>query len=209
MSAPKGETVSTCGYVCPCGRHPIPGRHAGPGPSKNDCPGFATTQIRIPPMRLSAALLSSLCLHAVFIFGPAWFAARPPPAPQPKIEVRLQMPQEALTMAESVSTNPTTPPAPQIAPSTPHARKGVPLRQAQAALTPHLFYPPDAVARGQEGEVILLLSMTDSGQLSSVEIARSSGHALLDQAALDAARQIGSLPGSKRQLLFPVSFRLQ
>jgi TonB family protein len=45
--------------------------------------------------------------------------------------------------------------------------------------------------------------------LPTVEIARGSGHALLDQAALDAARRIGSLPGTKRQMLFPVSFRLQ
>jgi TonB family protein len=44
--------------------------------------------------------------------------------------------------------------------------------------------------------------------LTGVEIARSSGHAVLDQAALDATRRIGSLPGSKQQLLFPVSFRL-
>jgi hypothetical protein len=32
---------------------------------------------------------------------------------------------------------------------------------------------------------------------------------VLDQAALDAARRIGTLPGNPRQTLFPVSFRLQ
>jgi protein TonB len=82
------------------------------------------------------------------------------------------------------------------------------LRRAQAAVSRHLYYPPEAVAKGLEGEVILLLTLSTSGQLTGVEIARSSGHALLDQAALDAARRIGGLPGSKRQLLFPIRFRL-
>lgn len=164
-------------------------------------------------MRLYAAIFSSLCLHAALILGPAWFATRPAPAPQPKIEARLLMPEEALTTAENVSTvaTPQDAPivAPIVAPPKPQVLKGASLRQAQAALTRHLYYPADAVARGLEGEVILLLTMTDSGQLGSVEIARSSGHALLDQAAQDAARRLGSLPGSKRQMLFPVSFRLQ
>ncbi len=57
--------------------------------------------------------------------------------------------------------------------------------------------------------MILLLSLAENGQLISASIARSSGHALLDQAALDAARNIGVLPGNPRQTLFPVSFRLQ
>jgi protein TonB len=94
-------------------------------------------------------------------------------------------------------------------PPKPGTLRGASLRRAEAALTRHLFYPPEAVARGIEGEVILLLTLTDSGQLAGVDIARGSGHALLDQAALDAARRIGSLPGTKRQMLFPVSFRLQ
>jgi protein TonB len=65
------------------------------------------------------------------------------------------------------------------------------------------------VAQGLEGDVILLLNLSDNGQLVSASIARSSGHAILDQAALDAARHIGALPGNPRQTLFPVSFRLQ
>jgi protein TonB len=90
----------------------------------------------------------------------------------------------------------------------PQRLEGGSLRRAQAALSQHLFYPPDAIARGLEGDVILLLTLAPNGQLASAEIARSSGHALLDQAALDAARHIGMLPGNPRQTLFPVKFRL-
>ncbi len=160
-------------------------------------------------MRLYVALFTSLCLHAALIVGPAWFTTRPATAPQPTIEVRLVTPEDAPTIAENVSTLATAQDAPVIAPPRPQVLKGNSLRQAQAALTRYLFYPPDAIARGLEGEVILLLTMNDSGQLSSVDIARSSGHALLDRAAQDAARQLGNLPGSGRQMLFPVSFRLQ
>lgn len=112
-------------------------------------------------------------------------------------------------MADNVSTTPSTPDVVKEPSPTPQALQGAALRRAEAELTRHLFYPPEAIALGIEGEVILLLTLTASGQLASVDIARSSGHALLDQAALDAARRIGKLPGTKRQMLFPVSFRLQ
>jgi protein TonB len=83
------------------------------------------------------------------------------------------------------------------------------LQHAQAALSKHLFYPPAAVEQGLEGDVVLLLALDENGRILTAEIATSSGHALLDQAALDAARQIGALPGNPRQTLLPVSFRLQ
>lgn len=76
-------------------------------------------------------------------------------------------------------------------------------------LSKHLFYPPPAVSQGLEGEVVLLLTLDTAGRIRALEIAKSSGHALLDQAALDAARHIGALPGNPRQTLLPVTFRLQ
>ena len=160
-------------------------------------------------MRLHTALSTSICLHALIILGPAWFATRPPATPQARIEARLLPPEELATTAESLSTTAMPSDATMALPPEPGTLRGASLRRAEAALTRHLFYPAEAVARGIEGEVILLLTMTDSGQLAAVDIARGSGHALLDQAALDAARRIGSLPGTKRQMLFPVSFRLQ
>ncbi len=160
-------------------------------------------------MPLFAALMLSLMLHATLILGPAWLAAQPRPAPQPRIEARLLVPDEPLTAAETVSTTAASTRLAPERPLPPRPLLGESLRRAEVALTRHLFYPPEAVSRGLEGEVVLLLTLTDSGQLALVEIARSSGHAVLDQAALDAARRIGSLPGNKRQMLFPVRFRLQ
>lgn len=162
-------------------------------------------------MRITLALLLSILLHAALIVSPNWLAARQRPMSRPLVEARLLQPAApADAIAEAVSTEatPETLPPPST-PAPPRTLKGQSLRRAQSALSEHLFYPPQAVAQGLEGEVILLLTLSEGGQLITASIARSSGHALLDQAALDAARRIGALPGNPRQTLFPVRFSLQ
>lgn len=47
-------------------------------------------------------------------------------------------------------------------------------------------YPDEAVRRGEQGAVILLINISPEGLASSVDIARSSGFNLLDRAARDA-----------------------
>lgn len=163
-------------------------------------------------MPLILALLLSLALHVTLILAPDWLTPSQPTVATARVEARLVTPAKPLPAAEAVSTEAEPVDAAAVAPSPPTRptpmQRGA-LHRAQAALSKHLFYPPEAIARGLEGEVILLLTLSESGQLVSVAIARSSGHSLLDQAALDAARHIGTLPGNSRQTLFPVSFRLQ
>ena len=84
---------------------------------------------------------------------------------------------------------------------------------AAAARKPRLdnamtFYPPEAVARGIEGETILMLRYTADGKLLEARIARSSGHAILDQAALRAVRATPRVSDGQREILFPVTFAL-
>lgn len=161
-------------------------------------------------MPLQLALLTSLALHVLLIVGPIWLAAQPPPPPASAIAARLLPAPAPESIAEAVSTTPSPAEAlPRPPVVTPRRLQGAALQRAQAALSKHLFYPPQAVAQGLEGEVMLLLTLAENGQLVSAAVARSSGHAILDQAALDAARHIGALPGNPRQTLFPVSFRLQ
>ncbi len=161
-------------------------------------------------MRLYFALLLSLTLHAALIVAPAMLAAKKRPPPIPVLEAHLLRPPPAESAAEAVSSRP-APEDPRLQPAAPvpRALRGGALRRAQSAFSEHLFYPPQAVAQGLEGDVVLLLTLSDGGRLLTASIARSSGHALLDQAALDAAQRIGALPGNPRQTLFPVSFRLQ
>ena len=50
-------------------------------------------------------------------------------------------------------------------------------------------YPPRAHRRGLEGRVLLLLRIGARGKVLRAELAKSSGHALLDEAALRQARR--------------------
>ena len=73
---------------------------------------------------------------------------------------------------------------------------------------PMHFYPPEAVARGIEGETILILRYAADGRLLDARVARSSGHAILDQAALRAVRATPRITDGPREVLFPVTFAL-
>jgi len=159
-------------------------------------------------MPLHFSLLLSLVLHAVVILPLLDRSTTRSPLPRPAIEARLLPEAPADTVAESLSSVPDIAPAPPPA-APPKPMRGTALHRAQSALSQHLFYPQEAIRRGMEGEVVLLLMLDASGRVESAEIARSSGHALLDGAALDAARRMGALPGNPRQTLFPVSFHLE
>ena len=125
-------------------------------------------------------------------------------------EALLKNTLDAETPAPEVQ--PARPPAPPQAasrvPSRPTPKKDV--QAAQRKLSQHVFYPPEAVARGLEGEVRLIVKLAADGQIDDVLLAASSGHALLDNAAIRAAYAMGTLAGtSGRELIVPVYFRLQ
>ncbi len=164
----------------------------------------------VPPIPLPFALLVSLCIHAVALAPQIVPRSRElPPKSQHPLEVQLPG-LEPLDIASNVSTESAavTPPAPAPETAKPTLARGRILQRTQSALAKHLLYPPEAVERGIEGEVLLLLVLDAGSRISSAEIARSSGHAILDQAALNAARAINALPGNPRQTLLPVRFRL-
>jgi protein TonB len=83
-------------------------------------------------------------------------------------------------------------------------------RQANAQMAQELLYPPEAIARGLEGQALVLLFLDASGNAIAARLEASSGHALLDAAAVRAARTLHSLPDSApREALLPVRFRLR
>ena len=55
----------------------------------------------------------------------------------------------------------------------------------------------------------LLVRLTPDGRVDDVSVAASSGHAILDNAAIKAAYAMGALPGGPRELILPVIFQLQ
>ena len=63
---------------------------------------------------------------------------------------------------------------------------------------------------GLEGEVRLILAVADDGSITAVTVALSSGHAILDKAAVRAAWSMGKVNWAhSRELILPVIFRLE
>lgn len=169
-------------------------------------------------VRLFAALALSLSLHVLpFLPGmlvqPARPTATPPiqaalrslpptPAPPPA----LQLPEPPPKKAEPARAHRQTPPAPN-APRTWTQSVREQLKKLDAA---GQFYPAEAIARGLEGEALVLLVIDESGQVVAARIEQGSGHAILDEAALRAARSLKSLPAdAPRQTVLPIRFRLK
>ncbi len=79
---------------------------------------------------------------------------------------------------------------------------------------PKPAYPAEARQRRQQGLVVLTVFITGEGRPQRVDVTQSSGHVLLDEAALGAVRQwqftparIGNLPIAS-QVEVPIRFKL-
>jgi protein TonB len=175
------------------------------------------------PPRLILAFSLSLILHlAVPLWDALEFAA--PTIPSPPLRAELRPPRKPLvadhepllknTLApEPARPETKTPPAVVNHKTSSSVTKATPksvVAAAQRKLSEHLFYPIEAKALGLEGEVRLLLILEDDGRIADVSIAASSGHPVLDKAAIRAAYAMGRADGARsREFILPVVFRLQ
>jgi protein TonB len=78
------------------------------------------------------------------------------------------------------------------------AAKAAYLARLQAAIGRHKYYPRRSRMRGEEGRVLLQLSIAADGSFSGIRVLQSSGSRRLDEAALSAIRRVGHadpLPG--------------
>jgi len=170
------------------------------------------------PSRLILALALSLALHGAVLL-PELLKRLPVAPPRPALQALLRLPPSPERPAEPLLKNtldpeeetpeikkPPPPTPPQLS-KTPAKRE---VKAAQRKLSEHLYYPPEAIARGLEGEVRLILKLSADGAVEDVNIAASSGHRVLDNAAIKAAYAMGKLTGAtSRELILPVIFRLQ
>jgi protein TonB len=170
----------------------------------------------MPSRRLTFASLLSLLLHLAVLAGGDLLTRRPaaPARPTPAMLEAMLVPVPAA--AERLLKNTLTEDRPAAQqPLPPPERPAVagrrsPAADAQRKLASHLYYPEEAIARGLEGETRLLLSLEADGRIDDAQVASSSGHAILDQAAVRAAWAMGRLDaGGQRQLILPVVFRLR
>ncbi len=92
----------------------------------------------------------------------------------------------------------------------PRGLAGEAARSAYSQISRALLYPREAIEQGIEGEATVLLFLDGSGNAIAARLETSSGHALLDDAAVRAARTLRTLPDSApREALLPVRFRLR
>ena len=83
-----------------------------------------------------------------------------------------------------------------------------PERGAPGERVPH--QPDDRLAlRGLEGEALVAVTLDDRGRVLAARLERGSGHAILDEAAVRAARSLKSVPAGAGETILPVSFRLR
>jgi periplasmic protein TonB len=87
--------------------------------------------------------------------------------------------------------------------------------QLRDALSPYFAYPIMARRNGWEGQVRVGLRVEADGRLSHVRIAHSSGHRLLDRAALSTLNRITTVPkaagwldGRHFDMVLPIDYRL-
>jgi protein TonB len=173
--------------------------------------------------RLLLALAASLLLHILPLA--AHLIQTPPPAPKvPPIEATLRPPPPApllppppLTLPDQPKTS-ATPPKPPAPRPEQREKPSAAAKTWTQAIRQHLkklddsgqFYPEEAIARGLEGEVLVLIIIDESGQVTASRVEQGSGHRILDDAALRAVRSLRSLPAdAPREALLPVRFRLR
>ena len=182
------------------------------------------------PRRLTLAFALSLAVHGAALL-PDYLKRLPAAPPRPPLQAVLRLsplpePPRAETLLKNTldeevapkEIEPLPPPPPKPveparkaeAKTTPKNAQKRDLQIAQRKLSEQQFYPPEAIARNIEGEVRLIIKLAENGAVDDVGIAASSGHALLDNAAIRAAYAMGTLAGvTSRELILPVVFRLE
>jgi protein TonB len=165
--------------------------------------------LTLPPLSLPRALRVQ---EAVVTAITARLEPRAPAesAPPPEVLKNTIEPREPARPRAAPKPRPV--PAAKASPSRPPPERlaGETLERTLGQLSQTLLYPPEAVRRGLEGEVVVMLELDAEGRIVAASVASGSGHAILDEAAVAAARRLGTLGPSLagRAILLPVRFRL-
>ena len=170
---------------------------------------------------LGRAIGLSLALHAALLAAGARLTAPAPrlapPAPRdftvqlretramPELDAPAPLAQRIPPPRHAIAARPAAPQMVSL-----RRLSGEAARAASEQLARELMYPAEAIERGLEGEALVLLFLDASGDAVAARLEASSGHALLDDAAVRAARTLRALPAdAPREALLPVRFRLR
>ncbi len=136
---------------------------------------------------------------------------RQQPAPQPSTKP-VAPSSAAPTAATAPGPQNPAPAAPQVSAAAEQAWQG----RVVSHLYRHRDYPSQAQRSRQEGVVTLRFRIDTSGRILSSQIARSSGHDLLDNAVISLISRASPVPApppgiaaSKLSLVVPIEFKLR
>lgn len=146
----------------------------------------------------------------------------PPPPPEPVVpKPKAEIPKPKPKPKPIPKVEPVAPP-PVAAPVAPPPPTPAPVAQKVTAAkayasylsNPPPKYPPLAVRRGWEGTVWLKVLVTPTGQPKTIELNKSSGKPVLDEAALEIVKQWRFVPAKRGDtpvagwVRFPIEFNL-
>jgi len=132
-------------------------------------------------------------------------------APAPA-QAAAQVPAQAATPAAAPSSDP-APAAESVMPASTRSTDAD--YKAGYLNNPRPAYPLLAIRQGAQGQVLLLVEVLTDGRAGRIELEKSSGHAALDAAAINAVRAWRFTPARKDGLLaaqtvsIPIQFNLK
>ena len=151
---------------------------------------------------------------------PKQIAASAPAAVAPPSESSEASTASVPSATEDVAQGPATPQAP-AAPTGVASSIDKPgllrayVKTLSKAVRKRRAYPRAAKLAGLEGRAVVRIVLNESGGIVAIELASSSGHDILDRAALEAARSVGRLPAAPsalnwgtRAIKVPFSFKV-
>ncbi|MBL1264902.1 energy transducer TonB [Methylomicrobium sp. RS1] len=135
----------------------------------------------------------------------------PKAVPAAKAETAVSVPTPAPT---AMATRP-QPPVPAAPPAQPKAEPFTEANyRANYKSNPKPEYPRLAKSRGWQGRVLLRVQVTAEGRSAAVSVQQSSGHELLDEAAVEAVRNWTFIPAKRGDtpvasaVTVPIQFKL-
>lgn len=138
---------------------------------------------------------------------------KPPPAPKTPTPTLETTTSSEPAPSAPVAAPPETKPAPPAAPAAPAVSAA--RFDADYLRNPAPPYPPLSRRMGEEGKVVLRVSVNPQGTADDIEIRSSSGSNRLDESALKTVRNWRFIPAKRGELavqswvLVPIIFKLE
>ncbi len=183
--------------------------------------GIAVGIAALKPVEPPAEVQMDLEQIAEVTFEPASPEPTPPPEEMEEPEP-IDAPPEPIDPPEFTEEKPTPPPKPRTdkpkPPSAPIARPQAvgpaapsgpaPSGKAAMVFKPNIQYPYEAKRARATGSGVVVVSVNASGGVTSATMGKSTGHAVLDNAATSAFRSARFKPGTVPQVRIPITFTL-